>query len=237
MRKRHYAIPLIAVTCSLLLCYQTASAAHGPAQNTHAKPGARRKKKKLRGLLEHVQTRGVISAEIAPPLTTTGKFKLAVSEFANPFTVVTAAVTAQYYRVTEPREKIGYGASGYGKQLGAAYLDDVSGNMFSMFIYPSLLHQDPRYYRKVQGSIESRVLYSVSRVFVTRGDSAQKEINWSQILGSASSTLVSTTYYPRRARRFRIITGNVGWALLGDAGTNVFNEFWPDFARWLNRKL
>ncbi len=237
MRKRYYAIEFMAVTCSLLFFTHTVSASQNPVQSTQAKPAAHKKEKKLRRLLEHVHTPSVVNAETAPPLTATGKLQLAFTDFANPFAVVSAAVKAQYYRATDAKAKIGYGISGYGEQLGAAYLDEASAAMFSTFIYPTLLHQDPRYYRKGRGSLPSRILYSASRVFVTRGDSGQKEFNWSQVLGSTTSTLISATYYPPQARGWGRTTGNVGWSLLGDAGTNAFNEFWPDFARWLSRKL
>jgi hypothetical protein len=237
MRKRRYAIVSLAIIYSLSLCCQAAAGKQGSAQNADANPAAHKKKKKLRKVLGLVHTRGVVNADTAPPLTAGGKFNLAVSEFANPFAVVIAPIKAEYYRATDPRAKIGYGISGYGEQVGAAYLDTVDAAMFSTFLYPSLLHQDPRYYRKGEGPFKSRFLYSISRVFITRGDSGQKEVNWSQVLGSATATVISRTYYPPPSRGFGRTTSNLGWSLLGDAGTNLFNEFWPDFARWLNKKL
>lgn len=225
----------IALAVFCFFCCQSVSAQQPPKQ--HAKPKSKTdKKKQKRGILGVVPTLGVVDARNAPPLDASEKLHLAVTEFANPVLVLEDAVKAQYYRATDPRKKIGYGAVGYAKQFGAAYLDTVSGSMISTFLYPALLHQDPRYFRDGRGSIRNRLVYSVSRVFLTRGDNGQGEFNWSQILGSSTSSLLSSTYYPVRARGVGLTTANIGWSLLGDAGTNVFNEFWPDFSRWLSNK-
>jgi hypothetical protein len=209
----------------------------GKSSKSAAKKKKPTKKKQSLGVLGVVPSLGVVNAPEAPPMTTEEKLHLAVTEFTNPFIVLEDAGKAQYYRATEPAEKIGYGGLGYAKQLGAAYLDTISGSMFSSFVYPTLLHQDPRYYRDGKGSVPDRVSYAIAHVFVNRGDAGQKEFNWSQVLGSITETLVSSRYYPRRARTVGIISSNVGWSILGDAGTNVYNEFWPDFSRWLSRKL
>ena len=219
----------------MLLCCQGASARQ--ASTHHANRNSKTHKKKgKRGILGLVPYLGVVDAPSAPPLTPSEKLNLAVSEFTNPFVVVEDAFKAEYYRGLDPPKKIGHGGFGYAKQFGAAYLDTVSASTFSSFLYPALLHQDPRYFRDGKGSLRSRLIYSVSRVFVAPSDEGHKEFNWSQVLGSATSTVLSSTYYPPRARGVGLTTGNIGWSLLGDAGTNVFNEFWPDFSQWLSKK-
>jgi hypothetical protein len=233
------AVSLPAALCLLLFC-QSAKGRQASTPGKPSKPAAKKKQKKKKengGILGMVPFLGVVDAPEAPPMTTEQKLGLAVSEFANPFIVLEDAGKAQYYRATSPPAKIGYGGVGYAKQLGAAYLDTISGSMFSSFVYPTLLHQDPRYYRDGKGSIPGRVGYAIAHVFVSRSDAGQKEFNWSQVLGSTTETLLSSTYYPPRGRTAGRIGSNIGWSILGDAGTNVFNEFWPDFSRWLNHKL
>jgi hypothetical protein len=229
-------IRFASVALWLTLCCQAVSIAQAPAPHTSANSKAHKKKHK-HGILGMIPSLGVVNSQQAPPMTAEQKLHLAVSQFTNPFIILEDAGKAQYYRATEPAEKIGYGGVGYAKQFGAAYLDTVSGSMLSSFVYPTLLHQDPRYYRDGEGSIPSRLKYAVSRVFVGRSDANQKQVNWSQILGSATQTVLSSTYYPARTRNLETITGNIGWSILGDAGTNVYNEFWPDFSRWLGKKL
>jgi hypothetical protein len=232
------AFPWMRVTTAafcLLFCCRAFLAQQASTQpaNPKSKP---HKKKPRQGLLARVPTLGVVDAPSAPPLGAEGKLRLAATEFINPFVIAEDAVKAQYYRGLSPQKKIGHGASGYSKQFGAAYLDTVSSSMFSSFIYPTLLHQDPRYFRKGEGSFRGRLIYSLSRVIVGRGDSGKTEFNWSQVLGSASATALSSTYYPSGERRGGAIGANIGWSLLGDEGTDVFNEFWPDVSYWLSRK-
>ncbi|HTV56256.1 MAG TPA: hypothetical protein VMI06_15240 [Terriglobia bacterium] len=205
--------------------------------SSYAGKKKKQKKKENSGILGVVPSLGVVNAPEAPPMTSEQKLHLAETEFANPFIVLEDAGKAEYYRATSPAAKIGYGGEGYAKQLGAAYLDTISGSMFSSFVYPTLLHQDPRYYRDGKGSIPGRIGYAIAHVFVSRSDAGQKEFNWSQVLGSTTETFLSSTYYPARGRTAGRISSNIGWAILGDAGTNTFNEFWPDFSRWLSGKM
>lgn len=223
--------------CIFLLCDVAAaqqSPPHKPSQNSTA-ASATQSKKKRKGVLGLVPTYDVTNGRNSPPLTASQKFHLALEDSANPFEVAEAAVKAEYYRGTNPRKKIGHGGTGYLKQWGASYLDEVSGNMFHTFLYPTLLRQDPRYYRRGEGSIASRMAYSFSRVLVTRGDAGQREFNASMVLGSATSTVLSNAYYPPSARGVGLTLGNVGWSLVGDGASNVFKEFWPDIARRLSK--
>lgn len=226
-------VRLVCVAFCLTFCLQALSKPQASAPETHSRSKVHKKHRKHR-ISESGLSLAVVNSLSAPPLTPRQKLHLAFIEFANPFVVIEDAAKAQYYRATEPEKKIGYGTTGYARQFGAAYLDTVSASMFSAFLYPALLHQDPRYFRKGKGSVRDRLFYAVSHVFVARGDAGQQEFNWSQTLGGASSAALSSTYYPARERRGGVIAGNIGWSLLGDAGTNVYNEFWPDFSRWLH---
>lgn len=222
------ALPL----CMFLLCHGARAQQN---ENTVKDSKAATTRKKHKSILDLVPVRDYTIGQNLPPLTPDQKFHLALNNSVIPFVIAEAAVKAEYYRATNPRKKIGYGGTGYLKQWGAAYLDEVSGTMFNTFLYPTLLHQDPRYYRKDEGSIASRVAYSFSRVFVTRSDSGRKEFNASMVLGSITSTALSNAYYPPRARGVGITLGNIGWSLVDDGASNVFREFWPDVARRLRK--
>lgn len=219
-----------------LLCHVAVARQNPPKKQAKAsEASAAKKTKKHKGVLGLVPTYDVTSTGNAVPLTPSQKLHMAFDDSANPFDIAEAAVKAEYYRGTNPRKKIGYGGTGYLKQWGASYLDEVSGNMFRTFLYPTLLRQDPRYYRKGKGSIAGRVAYSFSRVFATRGDAGQKEFNASMVLGSATSTVLSNAYYPPRSRGVGLTIGNIGWSLVGDGASNIFKEFWPDITRRISR--
>jgi len=55
--------------------------------------------------------------------------------------------------------------------FAAAYGDQMIGNMMTEGIVPSLLHEDPRYFRLGEGSGWSRARYALTRIFVVRTDS------------------------------------------------------------------
>jgi hypothetical protein len=44
------------------------------------------------------------------------------------------------------------------------------GNFMTEAIYPTLLHQDPRYFRRGTGSTWSRLGYAMGQIFITHGD-------------------------------------------------------------------
>jgi hypothetical protein len=222
------ALIAILIFCASLACGQGKSPPDESQNSRHQKTS-----KKHEGILGLVPTYDVIDVKHARPLTPSEKFRMAIQDSVNPFEFAEAAVKAEYYRGTNPQKKIGYGGVGYLKQFGASYLDEVSGNMFGTFLYPSLLHQDPRYFRKGDGPIAGRIAYALSRVFVTRNDAGGKQFNASRVLGSASSTILSNAYYPPRARGVGITLGNIGWSLLGNGASNIFKEFWPDIAQRL----
>lgn len=229
---------LCGIGLTISLCVALAcgvAAAQQPAPQKSASTAAAKSKKKHKGVLGLVPTYSISNNQNSPPLTPAQKLHLAMEDSANPFEVAEAAVKAEYYRGTNPRKKIGYGGAGYLKQWGASYLDEVSGNMFQTFLYPSLLRQDPRYERKGKGSFAGRLGYALSRVLVTRGDDGRREFNASMVLGSATATALSNAYYPPPARGAGRTFGNIGWSLVGDGASGIFKEFWPDIAQRLSR--
>ena len=94
----------------------------------------------------------------------------------------------------------GQGAAGYGKRFGAGLADEVSGGFFGTFLFPSVLHQDPRYYRLGEGSFKKRLGHALIRPVLTHKDSGGRAFNWSGILGSIAASGLSNAYYPEEDR-------------------------------------
>src|SRR6266478_1277120 len=82
----------------------------------------------------------------------------------------------------------GYGqdAAGYGKRYGAAFADGAIENFWTSAIFPSVLHQDPRFFQLGKGGFWHRAGYAVSRIFVTRSASGHSQFNASEILAAPS---------------------------------------------------
>ena len=62
-------------------------------------------------------------------------------------------------------------------------------------VFPTLLHQDPRYFRRGTGSRFSRLCYSVGQISWTHGDSGATQFNYSEIIGNATAVAISNAYY------------------------------------------
>lgn len=122
----------------------------------------------------------------------------------------------------------GKGWGRYGECFGATELEANTSSFLGDFVLPSLLHQDPRYFRLVQGSPGTRVFYAVSRVFVTRSDAGRWVFNSSALSGSAISAGLSNLYFPKQDRGFRPTVSRAAIDLGNTALYNLAAEFWPD---------
>jgi hypothetical protein len=136
----------------------------------------------------------------AAPLTPRLKFLLALRSMVDPAVFLTTAVGAGIGQATNRTPAFGQGAAGYAKRFGAGYADEVSNRLFSGAIYPSLFHQDPRFFYQGAGSKKSRALYAVTRAVVTRGDDGREHPNYSRILGAFSAAGLNTAYRPGNER-------------------------------------
>lgn len=174
---------------------------------------------------------GLVKAGMQPPPLTSGqKFKLAV-QYLSPYTFLFVAAEAGLNQARNHPSEYGQGAEGYGKRYGAGFADGLTDGLFVTGVYPSLLRQDPRYYRQGDGGLSHRFGYAVSRILVTRQDSGRKAFNFSEVLGSFSCSALAVTYYPRSERDFSDVAERAGIQFAFDAGFNVLKEFYPDIQR------
>jgi hypothetical protein len=165
-----------------------------------------------------------------PPLSVGKKFKLA-SQYLNPYTFVFVAAEAGINQARNSPRDYGQGAEGFGKRYGAGFADGLSDGLFVTGVYPSLLRQDPRYYRLGDGGFSHRAGYAVTRILVTRQDSGRKAFNFSEVLGSFSSSALAMTYYPTNQRDFSDVAERAGIQFAFDAGFNLLKEFYPEIQR------
>src|SRR5260370_15743715 len=81
----------------------------------------------------------------------------------------------------------GHGLKGYARYTAASYADWVGGDVMTEAVYPIVLRQDPRYFRRGEGSPWSRLGYAVGQIFWTHTDSSGTQFNFSEILGNATA--------------------------------------------------
>lgn len=161
----------------------------------------------------------------APPMFAKQKFQLSVRSIIDPvsFLAVAGVAGVEQYRNTFPA--YGGGIEGYGKRYGAALANHVSGTLLGRAVYPSIFHQDPRYFYKGNGTFKSRALYAISTAVIARSDDGRWEPNYSRVLGHFSAAAISNLYYPASDRGGSLVVVN-GLAGIGaDAVANLVREF------------
>jgi hypothetical protein len=67
-------------------------------------------------------------------------------------------------------------------------------------IFPSSLHEDPRFFRCGTGSGWSRLKYAVGQIFIAHTDSGEKQFNVSEFGGNSAAVAISMAYYPENRR-------------------------------------
>jgi hypothetical protein len=173
----------------------------------------------------------ITDARNLPPLKNREKFQLFVRGTLDPFPIFVYAAQAGIEQANGSHSGYGQGAAGYARRFGAAVGDGTSARFFSTYAFPALLHQDPRYFRKGEGSGRSRVGYAISRGFLTRSDSGATQPNWSNVLGKFVGASLSNLYYPAQDRGASLTLSRVAISLSYQTLGNVAIEFWPEIHR------
>jgi hypothetical protein len=166
------------------------------------------------------------------PITPREKFKIATSDSFDRGTVILAGAFAGAGQLSNSSPAFGQGVAGYGRYFGAAYTDLVVGNYMTEAVFPTLLHQDPRYFRRGTGSGLSRLEYAMGQIFWTHTDAGGMQFNYSEIIGNSAGVAISTLYYPDGRDVSRAVS-RLGIQIGDDMLSNVLKEFWPDIHRKL----
>jgi len=161
----------------------------------------------------------------APPMLAKQKFQLSIRSIIDPvsFLSVAGIAGAEQYQNVFP--EYGGGIEGYGKRYGAAMATHVSATLLGRAVYPSIFHQDPRYFYKGKGTIGSRALYAISAAVIARGDDGRWKPNYSRVLGHFSAAAISNLYYPSSDRGASLVGLNGLAGIGGDAVANLVREF------------
>ena len=169
------------------------------------------------------------------PITAKRKMTIAFKDSFDWPVYPTAGAFALLYQLENQNPSFGQGMAGYAKRFGAAYGDQMIGNMMTEGIVPSVLHEDPRYFRLGEGTKKHRIAYALSRILVTRTDSGHNRFNFSEFGGNAIAVAMSNAWYPD-TRTASDNAEKLAIQLATDAFSNVLKEFWPDVKRHFFQK-
>jgi hypothetical protein len=170
------------------------------------------------------------------PIPAKTKFKLSMKTMSDPVTISFIGVIALIGQARNTDPSYGQGLKGYGERYGTAFADAGIGTLMTSSVFPTVLHQDPRYFQLGNGGAWHRTIYSVSRIFVTRTDNGELQFNYSEIVGNAVAAGISNTYRPQDQRTFSNTLSVWGTDVMLNTICNVAKEFWPDIRRKIRKQ-
>jgi hypothetical protein len=196
-------------------------------------PPAPEKDKRMFGIIPNNRTSPTLANY--KPLTTKEKFKLASADAFDRGTFLLSAAFAGEGQLTNANRSFGQGVEGYAHYFITSYADWSIGDYMTEAVFPTLLHQDPRYFRKGTGSGMSRLLYAMGQIFWTHTDSGGHMFNFSEIGGNSAAVAISQAYYPEN-RRASDAVSKLAVQVGVDMASNVMKEFYPEVRRLLHKK-
>lgn len=164
--------------------------------------------------------------EEAGPLTSFDKIKLSILSRATVGEAVGTAWSAGWSQWRDSRPHYGTDTEAFEKRLGALALKQTSQSLFTYGVYAAAFHDDPRYY--VMGPTVKpvkRLLYAAERTIIAQKDDGTPAINWPKFAGIASSTALTTAYYPAVDHGF----GNESKAFATSLATSILNDELHEF--------
>ena len=199
-------------------------------QNNNPPPA---ESKRIFGIIPNYRTSP--SLQNYKPLTTGEKFKIASQDAFDRGTIGLAALFGGEGQLTNSNRSFGQGGAGFARYFGAAYGDYVIGDYMTEAVFPTLLHQDPRYFRRGTGSAWSRLGYAAGQILWTHRDSGRTQFNYSEVLGNSTAVAISNAYYADN-RTAADAVSKLGMQLGVDMASNILKEFWPELQRKFSRK-
>jgi hypothetical protein len=169
------------------------------------------------------------------PLTPGEKFKMASQDSFDRGAFILGALFGGAAQLTKTTPSFGQGVAGYARYFSTSYAGLVIGNFMTEAIYPTLLGQDPRYFRRGTGSVISRLGYAAGQIFWTHKDSGGMQFNFSEIAGNSTAVAISNAYLPDN-RDASDAARSLGVQIGVDMAGNILKEFSPELAHAFSRK-
>lgn len=172
--------------------------------------------------------RAVSAGVLPPPPTPREAFAVATQDSFDYSDFVFVGVTSLLAEGTNTHPTFGKGIGGFWPYYWRGFVDRTDGDYWVIWIMPTIVHEDERYYAMGQGPLLKRSIYAASRVLITPNYHGKNTFNAAEIFGRGISQAISLTYYPGSETSFSPFMQKFGYAVGRDALANVFREVWPD---------
>jgi|HubBroStandDraft_6_1064221.scaffolds.fasta_scaffold370437_2 hypothetical protein len=167
------------------------------------------------------------------PLSSMEKFELFVSKTVAAPQILSSAAAAGISEARGTLSGYGQGGEGFGKRFGAFWATGASSQFFGTFVLPAALHEDPRFFVRLNGGWKDRVGHALRRVVVIRTDGGAERFNLPGILGPLLAESLANTYLPDNERTASKTFQRYGIRIGFGAANNLLKEYWPSIFKSL----
>jgi hypothetical protein len=172
-------------------------------------------------------------ARTSGPLTSVEKFKLFLDTSLSPPQILTSAAAAGISEARGTLSGYGQGGEGFGKRFGSSMASDASSHFFGTFLLPAMLHEDPRFFVRLDGGWKGRVGHALLRTVVIRTDRGASKFNLPGTLGPLFAEGLANTYLPDSERTAGKTFQRFGIRFGFGAVNNLLREYWPSIFKSL----
>jgi hypothetical protein len=130
----------------------------------------------------------------------------------------------------------GQGMQGYGKRYGATLADNSLGGFFGNYLLPSVMHEDPRYFRMGSGSFMRRLVHAAGGQVIAHRDDGTVGPAYANVLGNFIGCGFGNLYYPKTDRGVGTTFERGAQVTLTGTIGSLLQEFWPDIHDKMFRK-
>jgi hypothetical protein len=171
------------------------------------------------------------------PMTPSEKYWLAARNVIDPFNAVTILSLSAIEVGSNAHSAYGPGMTGWGRNVGVSYSQDITGEFFGTFLIPTIVHQDPHYHRMPHASIPRRIRHAIVQVVWTLGDNGKGMVNYADIVGFAIDDEIGDLYVPGRQTNLPASAERYAITLALAPTENFVYEFLPDVARRIHIRV
>jgi hypothetical protein len=163
-------------------------------------------------------------------LSSMDKLRIAASNVVDPFNLITIGVSAGINIGSNPDTAYGPGMKGWAKNSGTLLTEDMTGAFFGTFLVPSIMRQDPRYYRMPHASIPRRIANAIVQPVWSRSDSGKPMLNYGSLIGTPMTITLANVYVPGQEQGVGPVAASSAIAIASAPIDNFITEFLPDVA-------
>lgn len=159
------------------------------------------------------------------PLLPSQKFEMAYRKTFDPSFPIESVMFAGFDQLTTYGPQYGSGGGPFAERIGYNAANLASSFFLTDALLPNMFHQDPRYFRKGEGTWKSRVWWAVRSEAVAFNDQGEEVPNYSSMLGFGMSTALSNAYSPASSVTFGKTMERFGVKEGVSIGLNLLREF------------